>query len=91
MKIYFWFSKKYSMTKFPKILIVRYYETWDMNLTYSDNWDENYLSSIYKRLDEELEENKHLETYHIFCNWEGIWSEEKREREEIKWKERNNI
>ena len=66
------------MLDFPEIMIVRYYESWIIDISYSDNWSEKNKSLIENRLEKEQEENKHLETYEIFYKWENIKREEER-------------
>lgn len=66
--------------KFPEIMIVRYYKSLIINVTYSDNWNEKNKNLIEKRLEKELEEDKHLEIYQIYFQWQDISSEEEREK-----------
>jgi len=79
------------MPNFPEIMIVRYYESWIIDVSYSDDWSEKNKNLIGERLEKEQEENKHLETYEIFYKWENICSEEERETGEIEWKKNNKI
>ncbi len=58
---------------FPPLLIVRYYESGIIDLAYSDELEDK--EKIWDSLDLEMEEDKHLETYKIFENWEGISKE----------------
>jgi hypothetical protein len=66
------------MHKFPKRLIIRYYELAWIDVTYSDNWNKDYKNKIWEKLQNELEENKHLESFEIFYNGENIMREEER-------------
>ena len=64
------------MKIFPKILVVRCYELDGIEVTYSSDWSQNNLDHLYGKLENELEHNKHLESYEIFHNWKNIWKEE---------------
>lgn len=72
--------------RFSEIMIVRYYESWIIDVTYSDNWSEENKNLIEKNLEKELKEDKHLETYKIFFHWEDIWSLIRSEEERGKYK-----
>jgi len=71
------------MSNFPEIMVVRYYEGWIIEVTYSDDWNEENKNRIYRRLEIQQEEDKHLETYEIFFKWENVQSEEERGKLEI--------
>ena len=81
------------MSNFPEIMIVRYYESWIIEVTYSDDWSGKNRSLIENRLQKQQEEDKHLETYQIYFKWEDIWNyirnEEEREEWEIEWNKKN--
>jgi hypothetical protein len=64
------------MYNFPEVMIVRYYEGWIIDVSYSDDWSDRNKDLIEEKLQKEQEENKHLETYKIFYRWEGVKSEE---------------
>ncbi|MDQ7008698.1 MAG: hypothetical protein Q9M94_00200 [Candidatus Gracilibacteria bacterium] len=63
---------------FPEIMIVRYYESGIIDITYSDNGSKENKNLIEERLERQQEEDKHLETYGIFYKGENICSEEER-------------
>ena len=79
------------MANFPEIMIYRYYEDWTIEVTYSDDGSEKNKDTIYRRLEKQQEEDKHLETSEIFLKWENLQSEEDREKWEIEWKKKNKI
>jgi len=79
------------MLNFPEIMIVRYYESWIIDVTYSDDWSEKNRDLIERRLEKQQENDKHLETYWISFKWEGFVSEEEREENEIERNKNNKI
>ena len=66
------------MTKFPEIMIVRYYELDWMEITYSDDWSEENKNKIWKRLRKESNIKNWLEYYEVIYKWEKISREEER-------------
>ena len=68
------------MPNFPEIMIFRYYELDWMEITYSNDWSKENRNKIYRRLEKQQEEDKHLETSEVFFKWENIQSEEEREK-----------
>ncbi len=78
------------MPNFPEIMIVRYYESWIIDVSYSDDWSEENRKIIDDRLEKELDEDKYLETYKIYYNWKENWNNIKSEEEREKnWNQFN--
>ena len=77
------------MANFPEIMIVRYYEGWIIDVSYSDDGSEKNRNKIYRRLEKQQEEDKHLETSEVFFKWENLQSEEDREKGEVEWEKKN--
>ncbi|MDD2487644.1 MAG: hypothetical protein PHS92_04725 [Candidatus Gracilibacteria bacterium] len=63
------------MKIFPKILVVRYYELDGIEVTFSNIGTERYLNYIYSKLENEFNNNKHLESYEIYYDGEKIGKE----------------
>lgn len=63
------------MTKFPKVLIIRYYELEWINITFSDDLSKKNINQIYKKLENERNIKNGLEYYEVIMKWEWIEKE----------------
>ena len=66
------------MINFSEIMIIRYYELDWIEVTYSDDISKENIDMIYKKLDKEMKENKHLESSKIIIKGKDFEKEENR-------------
>jgi hypothetical protein len=71
-----YYLKKYKEKLFPAVSIIRLYEDWTLVLTYSKNWDKEYIDKLYKKLQKESED-KNFDRYEVYIKWD--WIEEESE------------
>lgn len=63
------------MFNYPEVMIIRYYEWNWIDITYSNDWSEENLNNLYKKLDNETKVKNWLEFYEVIIKWEWIIEE----------------
>ncbi len=63
------------MTKFPEVLIIRYYELEWIYVSYSDDLSEENINKIHEVLENEKNIKNWLEYYEVIVKWKGIKKE----------------